>query len=360
MLKRIDGIAGLIFVSALKRAKKGTLLGKEKNPKKILVIRFSAIGESLLALPMVKALLENGHEVNGFALRKRARVVFENCGLFKKVLGPADLPSLYQKYDIAIDCEPFTSFSAVVARLAAKTTIGFAGLKRDSLYDYKIRYNDRQHVVKTFCDLLRPLGIEKNPARLEPLVYGEKTEKKINEFLGPYRKKYRKLLGIYCSSEHSVPERRWDRYGELIPEILKKYPDACIFLTGAGKIDERANADLLEDLRAKERVVDTCNMFSFKEFACFLKQLDIYVSNDSGPMHVAAAMGTKTIGLFGPETPVRFAPFGKGNIGICKCGPDYRPAINVHKGEYRRDAETAELVKRISVKDVMKEIDARI
>ncbi len=352
MLKTIDKFIGFIFIAIAGIVPRDGKIKKDAN--KILVIRFSGIGETLLALPMVKILRENGYSIDGFALRNRAGVVFKNCRLFKKVYGFTDLLNLYQKYDIAIDCEAFTNFSALVARYCAKTTIGFAGLERSKLYDYKINYNDKQHVVYTFCDMLAPLGIKNvKISALEPLVYENNTLENAKKFINPYRKEYKKLIGIYPSSEKTVPERRWKKYPEFIDALLEKYKDALVFITGSGTEDARICKEVTKNIKNKERLVNTCNKFSFNEFCCFVKQLNLFVSNDSGPMHIAAAMGVPTIGLFGPNIPLRFGPFGKNNIGIYKCGPECKPSINVHLGEFKSNPKAAECINKIDVKDVI-------
>jgi ADP-heptose:LPS heptosyltransferase len=61
--------------------------------------------------------------------------------------------------------------------------------------------------------------------------------------------------------------------------------------------------------------------------AALLKRMNVVVSNDSGPMHLAAAVGTKVVALFGPTNPARTGPYGKGHQIICApvaCHPCYR------------------------------------
>ncbi len=93
----------------------------------------------------------------------------------------------------------------------------------------------------------------------------------------------------------------------------------------------------------------------------------LFIGNDSGPMHVAAAQNVKTIGLFGCNLPVRFAPFGKNNYSIYKKSHLARSVplafqkacINVHKGEVgecKHGMENA-CVKRIQVDDVTSLVD---
>ena len=66
----------------------------------------------------------------------------------------------------------------------------------------------------------------------------------------------------------------------------------------------------------------------------FIEQARLVISNDTGPVHIGAAMKTPTIGLFGPNLPERFGPFGRRNVAIYKPGScKLSPCINVHEGE---------------------------
>jgi hypothetical protein len=79
-------------------------------------------------------------------------------------------------------------------------------------------------------------------------------------------------------------------------------------------------------------VLDWSGALPFDEFLALLAQADAVVSNDSGPMHLAAGMGTPTIGLFGPETPVLYGPLGPRAHALWKpvvCSP----CINVHNNK---------------------------
>ena len=73
-------------------------------------------------------------------------------------------------------------------------------------------------------------------------------------------------------------------------------------------------------------------------------------------MHVAAAQKVKTLGLFGPNTPVRFAPYGIRN-SFCYKGK--KSIINVHKGEVP-EQDTGKSMEKLSVKDVYKEFEKMI
>jgi heptosyltransferase-2 len=81
-------------------------------------------------------------------------------------------------------------------------------------------------------------------------------------------------------------------------------------------------------------------------------------------MHIAAAQGTKTLGLFGPNIPLRFGPFGKDNIGLYKgSNCEFSPCINVHKGQVpdciysKNSSNYQKCMKNISVGDAANVFD---
>jgi ADP-heptose:LPS heptosyltransferase len=76
-------------------------------------------------------------------------------------------------------------------------------------------------------------------------------------------------------------------------------------------------------------VVSTAGELSAGMLAALLARAELVVSNDSGPMHLAAALGAPTVGLFGPETPVMYAPLGVQAVTLYR-PPPCSPCINVH------------------------------
>jgi len=111
-------------------------------------------------------------------------------------------------------------------------------------------------------------------------------------------------------------------------------------------------------------VINTAGSLSINELFCLIENLDIIITNDTGPLHIASAQQTKTIGLFGPNSPVRFGPYNKEDISIYKkesC--KFSPCINVHKGKVpdclypKKSADYQKCMKAIKVEEVMKAVE---
>ena len=335
---------------------------KERAPKKkrILIIRLWTLGESLLTLPMVKACKDQGYDVT-VLVTKRSKRVFERLPFVDTIMDITDWPQLLLKakhFDYAIDTEPYLNASALLSWFFGKRSIGFGGLYRERMYSHRVPYNDRIHAVYNFCNLLRPLNIRCRPGSLIPMRYDENSAKVMarllekNEISG-------KIVGIHAGTAETAPWRSWSikKFAGLIENLAEN--GWTILLTGAPHESARNESIIAEvDEKYHEAIYDFAGRTNLSELAYLMSRIDLFISNDTGPMHLAAAMGTRTIGLFGPNLPVRFKPFGKKNVAIYKAHDmDCSPCINVHKGEFLPCKDAGKCMDAITVEDVLREVE---
>ena len=165
------------------------------------------------------------------------------------------------------------------------------------------------------------------------------------------------IVGLGIGAAESVKERMWpkERFAAVADYLIEEYNANIIFI---GSKEEEGLANETQNLMEnKDNSLNLAGKTSIREMFCLISLCKLFVGNDSGPMHVAAAQGVRTIGLFGCNLPARFAPFGKKNVSIRK--QSGVPCINVHKGEVgkcRYGMENA-CVKNIEVGDVIRIID---
>lgn len=112
------------------------------------------------------------------------------------------------------------------------------------------------------------------------------------------------LIGLHAGAKD--PNRRWptERFAALADALAKRY-GARIVLTG--NADERALTEAIRR-QATAPVLDVAGQTDLGGFAALLDGLDLLVTNDTGASHVAAAMGTRSVVLFGPSRPEHWAP----------------------------------------------------
>ena len=130
-------------------------------------------------------------------------------------------------------------------------------------------------------------------------------------------------------------ERRWpaERFADLAGRLIAGQKASVVLVGSAGERDHVARVARkarellpLDDLGS---LLDLAGRLDIGGLCALLAEARLVVSNDSGPMHLAAALGTPTLGLFGPETPLMYRPLGA-RARYLWDPPVCSPCINVH------------------------------
>jgi len=174
------------------------------------------------------------------------------------------------------------------------------------------REKGQKHEVESAMDFARLLGLKKYEQPSPRLICEDAAVEKVKKLLLKEGMDLsRKLIVIHPSS--SNPAKMWEktRYAELIKK-LKSYSECEIIIVGTR--EEHLLAE--EIIRASDKnVFNFCGELNLKELAALLQHADLFVGNDSGPMHMAAAMDVPVIAIFGRNIPgvgpKRWGPYGK-------------------------------------------------
>ncbi|MBI4144477.1 glycosyltransferase family 9 protein [Candidatus Woesearchaeota archaeon] len=310
------------------------LFSHKSSCRNILFVKLWAIGESVLTLPALKELHDRGFSITVFCRRRNAPV-FEQKFIDKVVLfeHPLEWGKYLFWFDVCVDGEPYMNLSALFCRILGRYVIGFSHGIRAILYDEKVKYNDVQHVVLTYCDLVFPLGVVAKPKALVKLSCNSFPKKE-------------RIIGLAPGVAESGRSRLWPvgKWAVLADMLVDYGFDVCF-------VGSKEDSNMVFEItgQMKNSAQNLAGRTSLKEFFCLVARFCAFVACDTGTMHIAAAQGVPTVGLFCPNTPVRFAPFGKNNFFVYK--PVYkRPCINVHKGII--DCSHHNHMSRISVDDV--------
>ena len=332
------------------------------RPQRILVIRERALWSTLLTFPMIKQLQDHyGNECSYHCLcTKRNMGVMNNRWYFSHYINLFSLSWIielikkWKYYDIVIDTEDYFRHTALISLRTGKVSSWFGEIVSKRLwYTFPVPYNDQQHCAVSFIDLLTPFVSDRSvPKSLEPLTYTDTHKQKVDTYIQTLP-----TTNIICL--HTAGAETWSsRFRSstnrmsLIQKIQTDYnttdTNVAIFLSWTAS--EQINIDtIIEWLDDTTNIISGVNLFNLPEFAYFLSQCACMISNDTWPMHLAAAMGTTTIGLFGPNLPVRFGPYpADKHIALYK--GNGIPTINVHHGSFKEDKHKR--VDHITVWDV--------
>lgn len=307
----------------------------EKHPRKILIIRqHNQLGDLLASSSLFRAIKSKYPEsvitlvvspANKDAVTKNKyidRVVVFDKGkhiwLFEFF---RFLSVLREGYDwVIVPVTVSISFTSnLMAGIAkAKLKVGPKYLdgkynEADLFFNKKVvldwRNHPDMHIADRILDIVRPVGIE--PAGYAPEVSFDAVDEAFaDQFLNHFEEHSdRPVIGLHTGAG-KLPNRWYYRnFVSVIRELREKY-DACIYLTGS-------TADLAIIDKIKEELPFTvlaCIDRSIPEVAALIARSDLFITNDTGIMHVAGSTATPQISLFGPTNPFVWAPMGANKV----------------------------------------------
>ena len=340
---------------------------------RILISRMKFIGDVVLTTPVVRALREKFPSAHiAYLAEKQAVSLLEGSPYLNELI-PYDFskPGLLEqlrviqrlrkrKFDVFIDlfCNPRT---AILARASgAPVRIGKEVRGRGRFYTNRI-LDDRKPktAIEYHYQYVQPLGVERSHLRTEIFLTDEEKRE-----AGIYLKWQdvepgKPIVGLHPGA--TWPAKVWpaERFADLI-DLIKAKLDVHVVVTQGPR-----DAAIIEEI--SRRTVGNATFLKvvpLRQLAALLSMFDVYVANDSGPMHIAAAVGTKTIGIFGPgEENIWFPytpPFYPASAGHTALRKDV-PCHPCHLDYCNREGEGyMECMKLLSVKDVFEEIRKRV
>lgn len=303
--------------------------------ERVLVFRLERVGDLLMARPAIEAVRR---------LLPDARIDLVvgswNRGLASLVPGidhvhVLDLPWLArgagsstiadvaaairtwrsERHDLAINFEGDIRSHALMWATGARRRAGFDMAGGGPLLTDRVQYDPRSHVTANCLRLVarachRPESdVVHVPA---PLQIPESIQAEGLRRLGPVRTlpdgRARPLIGVHASAGRLVKQWPPGAFSRAALELAHRH-DAVIVLTGSDDdrpIVDQVKAGLPQDVT----VIDLAGRLDLVQLAAVFQRLQLVLSVDTGPMHLAAAVGTPVVGVFGPSDPSRWGPVG--------------------------------------------------
>ena len=295
---------------------------KTRPEPRFLISRLSAIGDCILTMPLACALRDAFPkawigwlaEKAGASLLQGHPAIDEVIVAPKRVLRrPSELWSLWSqlkslRIDITLDPQGLLK-SAILARLTgAKRRIGFAspvGREGSSWLNNELVTSSCPHVVDRYRELLGPLGVDPTTVRFDV----------------PRPAANMKSIAAWLYSQHLDqkpfavlnPGAGWDskiwpaeRYAEVSRQLEAEHDLRSVVVWALEKEREAARQIAAKSGGAAVMAPNT----SLPDLAALLRRTTIYVGSDSGPLHLAAAVGCPCVGIYGPTDPAECGPYG--------------------------------------------------
>lgn len=292
-----------------------------REVRRILFIKFWGIGSIILAEPALRRLRKQFPKAQLDVL-----TLTQNAGLFPLI---PDVGHVYtldfmhtgrflgsalrllitlrrRRYDLVFDAEFFANVSALISRLIQPgLLVGFSRrhAAKNLLLDVAVPFDENLHAAENFFRLAASCTDGGGSSREEacrPRLTLRPPMPRIGQ--------HEPVVVMNVNASGLALERRWprERFALLADWLLRRY-DATLLFIGT-ELERPYTSHVAETLKPASRVLNLAGMLNLPQLADAISSSALVISNDSGPLHLAAAMNKPVVGFFGPESPRRFGP----------------------------------------------------
>ena len=332
----------------------------------ILIVKLSAIGDVVHTLPSLSALRNHYPDAHiSWVVEESAADIIKNHPHLDRVIisyrkrwiqSLKDLRSLEKtmreirsfiktvkdrRYDVAIDFHGLFKSAVIVHLSRARRKLGYDSMQELSgiFYNEKIYENMEAHAVDRYLDFIRHLGGETgNPEFIIPIE--EENKKRVERLFDANHIDINEPF-VAINPVAFWETKLWpdEKFARLADRIVDELEIKVVFTGGNG----RKKIERIQSFM-KQTAINLEGRTSLKDLAYLYGLSTLLVTTDSGPMHIAAAVGTPAVALFGPTDPSLTGPYGKGHTVIrrdVECSPCFR-----------KKCKTLECMREIAVEEV--------
>jgi lipopolysaccharide heptosyltransferase I len=294
-----------------------------------LIVRLSAIGDTVLSVPVLCALRDHFPQATiGWIVEHTSAPLLRGHRDLNHLIevprgwlkSPRAIWQTVRKlrgigFDVALDLQGLTK-SAITARFSgAKRRLGFSksdfeGREFSTWINTELVEPTAKHVIERSLELLKPLGVDRPAVNFRMPAY-EESDATIAKYI------VERGMGagyVVINTGAGWPSKLWpaERYGE-VARYLGKKRNLPTVVTWAGQ-KERLVAD--EIIVKAGGYAHLAPPTSLTEVAALARRSRLFLGSDTGPLHIAVAVGTPCVGLYGPMPVSRCGPYGSKHIAL--------------------------------------------
>ncbi len=355
----------------------GLIFGRKKSAqppiiaRSVLVIKFFGMGSVLLTAPFLKRLR---HAYP--AARIHVLTFSSNTEILKRLAAGLECHyirtssivsfvrdtitalSLLRKegVDVVFDLEFFSKYSTLLSTLTrAPVRVGYAlpTFWRSANVTHPTPLDRSTHVAGVFLRQLEAIGISTPSGYAMPVLQPTPAEDaSMHRKLG-LGTNGAECIAVNINAGATSLERRWpaERFLELVACMHEENPSRRFFFTGSSDERSYVQAALASRAEFADFALNCAGLLTLGEFIALLRRCTLFITNDSGPMHIAAAVGTPLVALFGPETPHFYGPLADARVVYKQLSCS--PCLNVYNAKLFVCPFGARCMQELSVIEVL-------
>ena len=334
------------------------------------MVRLSAIGDTCHALAVIRRMQDNWPDaVITWIIGKTEASLMSDIAdiefiIFDKSNGRRAYKDVRtqlkgKRFDLALCMHASMRANLLCREIPARARLGFDKARaRDFQWLFtnrRIRAANREHALEAMMSFATAIGAEPRDLRWDiPLPSDAR------QFASQFVDARKSLVVISpCSSQRSRNFRNWSisNYTATIKHLQRKHACTIVLTGGNSEIDQEYATALSTD--GAERLENLVGMTSLKELAALISAADLVICPDSGPAHMATAMGTPVIGLYATSNPDRTGPYLSRELTVNRYPDAARKYLRraVDKLRWGQRVRHMEAMDLITVNDVTDKID---
>jgi len=288
-----------------------------KEFSNILVCRTDKIGDLVLTLPVANALRDNFPNANiTFLVSKYASEIVQGHKAINDVMIYEPEISVFElakeirkrKFDLAIVVFPVFKIALAlwIARVPIRVGTGYriySLLFNERVYEH--RKYAQKHEVEYNLNLIKKIGAEVKEIEFD-LFIPDSAFEKVKNILSKHGLSEKNFIIVHPGSKGSARDLKPERFKELVKILSQE--GFKIVLTGSDK-EKELTSFVAGDFK---NVYNFSGLFNLKELSALIKLSSLFISNSTGPLHIASAIGTPVIGFYPPikvMSPKRWGPY---------------------------------------------------
>ncbi|WP_435009859.1 glycosyltransferase family 9 protein [Tundrisphaera lichenicola] len=306
---------------------------RDLRPERVCLIKPSSLGDVVHALPVLSALRTHWPDAHlAWVVNRGLRglldghpdldevIPFDRSAISLRPLGISAVSRFLlelrrKRFDLTIDLQGLLRSGIMTRATGAPIRVGLETAREGSRYFYTHRIGSpgpEAHAVDRLLKVAEAFGAEVTRPRFR-VAFGEEDAAWARAILAPLP---RPLLAVNVGARWLT--KRWP------PEHFAEVARRAVTTKGAGLVLVGAPEDrpLVEALKAALGPIgalDLCGRTSLPRLAALSSEVDVFLSNDTGPLHLAAAAGPRVVGVYTCTSPGRTGPYGPGAIAVTSC-----------------------------------------
>ena len=345
-------------------------LAVQSKPKTICVLRLSAIGDTCHALAVIRRMQDNWPDarITWIIGKTEASLMSDIPGIefiiFDKSKGiraykDVKAQLVGKNFDIALCIHASMRANLLCRTIPAKTRLGFDKARaRDFQWLFtnrRIPPANREHALEAMMSFAMAIGAEPRDLRWD-IPLSESARQFASQFVAAEKP----LVVISpCSSQRSRNYRNWsiDNYAAAIRHLQQQHRCSIVLTGGNTAVEQQYGAAL--SAGGSEQALNLMGKTSLKELVALISAADLVICPDSGPAHMATAVGTAVIGLYATSNPDRTGPYLSRDLTVNRYPDAAREYLGRDVNELRwgQRVRHADAMDLITIDDVSGKID---